>query len=346
LEQKVVVVIPAHNEEDDIAESLWSVNVQSHLAARKIVMVDNCTDDTEAVAEHFGWEVWRSEGNAHKKAGALNQMWDRLNHMLDDEDYLLIMDADTRLDKNFIANTLRQAKVRPDVGGVCATFYGKEGGGVLGFFQRLEYARFARSLARKGGQTFVLSGTATLFPVRVLRAIYDDRGYLYDHTALIEDYEVSLALRHRGFQIYAPRDCRVYTDVMVTVKALWNQRIRWQRGTLHELKRYGWTKHTAPDIGRQFLLLGATLARLLLFTMIALSLTVLGGLEIQWQWMALSAIIAVERAVTVRKMGWKYVVVASVLFLEELYGVFRETWFIRSVWLILFGNPEWQWHKT
>jgi cellulose synthase/poly-beta-1,6-N-acetylglucosamine synthase-like glycosyltransferase len=345
---RVVVLVPAHDEEETLVESLMSVDVQSYSPVRKIVMADNCTDRTEWVARsHRGWNVWCSEGNRHRKAGALNQAWERLAPSLAPEDYLLVMDADTRLDRNFIVNSLLQAQRRSELGGICASFYGKDGGGVLGFFQRLEFARFARSLARKGGQTFVLSGTATLFPAHVLRRLGEERGYLYDTTALIEDYEISLALRHRGYRIYAPRDCRVYTDVMSSLTALWRQRIRWQRGTLHELRRYGWTRYTLPDIGRQFLLVGATLARLTLFTMIVLSFIVLGGLDVKWGWMACSGVIAVERALTVRTLGWKYSLVASTIFLEEIYGALREAWFVRSAWLAFFGDSaEWQWHKT
>jgi len=343
---RVALVIPAHNEADTLVEALESVEEQSRPPCECIVVADNCTDATAAIAEQRGWTVWLTHENQDRKAGALNQAWARLATQLDDDDYVVFMDADTVLDPHFVANAVNHALIRPQAGGVCATFYGKEGGGWLGFLQRLEYARFARSLARKGGQTFVLSGTATLFPVRNLRELERYRGFLYDRTALIEDYEISLALRHRGRKMYAPRDCRVRTDVMPDVKTLWRQRLRWQRGTLHELRRYGWTRETLPDIMRQFLLVGATITRLLLVTMVALTVIVLGGLDVQWQWTALAGVIALERGLTVRHLGWRYVAVAMLLVVEELYGVFREAFFARSAWLAFFGGPEWQWHKT
>jgi biofilm PGA synthesis N-glycosyltransferase PgaC len=344
----IVLVIPAHNEQDSIVASLDSVDAQTRTPDRVVVMADNCTDDTIAVVKKHDprREVWQSVNNTEKKAGALNQAWARLQVDYADEDFFLVMDADTELAPDFVENAQRAAVTRADVGGVCATFYGKAGGGVLGFMQRLEYARFARSLNRKKGITFVLSGTATLFAFGVLRRLERERGYLYDSSALIEDYELSLALRTRGYVVYAPKNVQVTTDVMPGVKTLWQQRIRWQRGTLHELRRYGWNRVTMPDIARQFLLAGSTLARALFLVLLGVTLLSVGGLDIQWKWTALSGIIAFERAVTVRSLGKKYVFAAAVLVLEELYGLFREAFFLRSAWLAFFGPAEWQWHKT
>jgi biofilm PGA synthesis N-glycosyltransferase PgaC len=129
------------------------------------------------------------------------------------------------------------------------------------------------------------------------------------------------------------------------VRRLWRQRIRWQRGTLEELRRYGLTRVTLPDVGRQLVLCGATLARLLLISLVATLLVVHGGIEIQWEWTALSAVIALERALTVRRLGWRYALAALLLVPEESYGVFREAFFMRSGWLAL-RRAGWEWHAT
>src|SRR5215218_2559432 len=63
---RVVLVVPAHDEEQGIEGALRSVERQTRVPDRLIVMCDNCSDGTAAVTERLGWEVWRSEGNRHK----------------------------------------------------------------------------------------------------------------------------------------------------------------------------------------------------------------------------------------------------------------------------------------
>ena len=63
-----------------------------------MVVADNCTDRTEDVARAGGAEVFRTVDNTHKKAGALNQVLAGLLPGLDDDDLVLVMDADSLLD--------------------------------------------------------------------------------------------------------------------------------------------------------------------------------------------------------------------------------------------------------
>ena len=54
------------------------------------------------------------------------------------------------------------------VGGL---FYGEEGSGLIGQFQRNEYIRYAREMRRRRGRVFVLTGTASLFRPVALRTV-------------------------------------------------------------------------------------------------------------------------------------------------------------------------------
>ena len=49
------------------------------------------------------------------------------------------------------------------VGGL---FYGEEGHGLIGQFQRNEYLRYGREIRRRRGRVFVLTGTASMFRPR------------------------------------------------------------------------------------------------------------------------------------------------------------------------------------
>lgn len=91
----VTVLIPAHNEEASLALTIASLLAQSHRPERVIVVADNCTDSTVAVARHAGVEVVESVDNTKKKAGALNQALKRLLVSRGDNDLVMVMDADT-----------------------------------------------------------------------------------------------------------------------------------------------------------------------------------------------------------------------------------------------------------
>ena len=108
---KVVVLIPAHNEEGCIAGALRSVWSQGRAPDRVVVVADNCADRTAEVARIWGAEVFETVGNRHKKAGALNQALEAILPELDDGDdgdAVLVMDADSFLDGGFIGHALEK----------------------------------------------------------------------------------------------------------------------------------------------------------------------------------------------------------------------------------------------
>jgi hypothetical protein len=82
----VTVLVPAHNEEVSLPATLASLREQTRPPERVIVVADNCTDSTVALAEAAGAEVVESVDNTHKKAGALNQVLARLLPTLGDND--------------------------------------------------------------------------------------------------------------------------------------------------------------------------------------------------------------------------------------------------------------------
>ena len=105
---QIVALIPAHNEEESIERTIACLNAQTRPADRVIVIADNCTDETPALARASGAEVIVTQGNTHKKAGALNYALERVLPSLTDQDAVLVQDADTFLDPGFLAATTRK----------------------------------------------------------------------------------------------------------------------------------------------------------------------------------------------------------------------------------------------
>ena len=72
---RITVLVPAHDEGDQIVATLEGLRRQTLPPTRTVVVADNCSDDTVALARAAGAEVFETVGNTAKKAGALNQAW-------------------------------------------------------------------------------------------------------------------------------------------------------------------------------------------------------------------------------------------------------------------------------
>src|SRR5215213_6803683 len=344
---KIVLLVPAHNEEVGIVATMESVEAQSMSPDRRIVICDNCTDATPALARsRASWEVWETVGNTGKKGGALNQAWNRLGDWLADTDYVVTMDADTVLDADFVraAYAKYQQKRRKghELGGVCANFQGLDLDSALGILQKMEYARAEKINRSRRGIAPVLAGAATMFSVRGLRQVYDSRGRLFE-SVLTEDYELSLALRVQGYETMAPRNCLARTDLMPTASMLWAQRLRWYRGAFESLRDYGFRKHIRSDIGWLAFSLWAAASRWLFLVALAVLLLHAGQMTFSALLLPLFAFASVIRMVQVKELGWKYVLLAGVMVEELYYAFFLEAVLWRSAYLAFFARSSGTW---
>ena len=345
--QKIVLLVPAHNEAVGIVATMESVEAQTMSPDRRIVVCDNCTDATPELARsRAGWEVWETVGNTGKKGGALNQAWDRLGDYLTDDDYLVTMDADTLLDSHFVENAYAkyQQKGRKGhkLGGVCANFQGLELDSALGILQKMEYARAEKINRSRRGIAPVLAGAATMFSIRALREVHDSRGRLFE-PVLTEDYELSLALRVQGYETMAPRNCLAQTDLMPTAKMLWAQRLRWYRGAFESLRSYGFRKGVRSDIGWLSFSLWAAASRWLFLIALGVVLYQAGHMTFSPLLLPLFAFASFIRMVQVKELGWKYVLLAGVMVEELYYAFFLEAVLWRSAYLAFFARSGGNW---
>jgi biofilm PGA synthesis N-glycosyltransferase PgaC len=347
----ITVLIPAHNEEACISDTLASLQSQSVPPARIVVVADNCTDGTVRLAREAGVDVFETVDNRHKKAGGLNQALREVMPALGDNDCVMVMDADTTLDAGFLEGATRRLTDDRALMAVGGLFYGEQGSGLIGQFQRNEYTRYQRDLRRRRGRVFVLTGTASVFRPRALRAVAEERGAnlpgipgdVYDTVALTEDNELTIALKCLGALMISPRECTVVTEVMPSWRALWNQRLRWQRGALENLGAYGLRPQTFRywmqqlGIGYGVIALGSYLA-LILLMVLATSTWV-------WFpfWIGIGLVFTVERVVTVWQGGWRARLLGLSLFPELFYAMFLNVVYVKGVWdLSLARQATWK----
>lgn len=241
---KVIAVVPAHNEQASIAATIEGLQSQTRPLDDIIVMADNCTDDTERIARACGVTVIATVDNSARKAGALNQALTPLLAADTCPTYILPMDADTVLPPGWVESAVQKLDTDWSLGAVCASYEGREGRGWLALMQRIEFATMNRRVRRRGGRVDVLSGTASLLRTSVARRLIRDRGGVYDEGSRVEDFELTLAVRRLGWRVRSYRALRAETDVMETFGDYARQRIRWQRGALETLRRYGFGRLT------------------------------------------------------------------------------------------------------
>ena len=342
----VTVLIPAHNEEASLPSTIASLQSQSHPPERILVVADNCTDATVALARRAGVEVVESVGNTKKKAGALNQALKRILPEQGPNDVVMVMDADTRLDDEFLAVAVQRFTDDRGLMAVGGLFYGEPGHGLLGQFQRNEYIRYSREIRRRRGRVFVLTGTASLFRPVALKTIADQRGRsipgtrgdVYDTAALTEDNELTIALKSLGALIISPIQCTVVTELMPTWSTLWAQRLRWQRGALENIGAYGVTpqalRYWAQQLGIGYGVI-ALGSYLLLIALMLLSLDVWIWFPF---WLGLGALFMLERVSTVWRGGWRARLLAATLFPELFFDMFLNIVYVKGIIDISLGR--------
>ncbi|MDQ2650418.1 MAG: glycosyltransferase family 2 protein [Actinomycetota bacterium] len=342
----ITVLVPAHNEQASIGATLLSLVEQSRPPERIIVVADNCTDGTAEVARRHGAEVVPTIGNTGKKAGALNQVLAELLDELGDNDCVMVVDADTVLDPEFVAVAVRRLSDDRALMSVGGLFYGDDTGGLLAQFQRNEYTRYSRELERRRGRVYVLTGTASIFRSAALREVAESRGSripgrrgdVYDTAALTEDNELTLALKSLGALMSSPHECRVVTELMPKWRHLWNQRLRWQRGALENLGAYGFrpslVRYWAQQLG-----IGYSVIAVSCFSALV-GVTLLASPSWVWYpfWLGVGAVFVVDRVVSVWQGGWRARALAALLVPELLYDLFLNVVYVKGVLDITFAR--------
>lgn len=341
---RVVVLVPAHNEETLIADTMASLFAQTRRPDRIIVVADNCTDRTPEIAAEAGAEVFFTRENRDKKAGGLNQALAEVLPGLSDSDFVLVMDGDSKLAPRFIEVAL--SAMEPGTGAVGGIFLAARTSNLVEHLQHNEYVRYSREIARSNKQAKVITGTGSLFRAATLRQVVEarrtgtipgSRAQVYDTQALTEDNELTLALKTLGWRCVSPRECVVMTDVMPSWGKLWTQRLRWQRGAFENLKAYGLTRTTAPYIGKQAFMGVGTFAISMLLLLTLLSVLT-GTLSFHPFWLTLAGVFLVERIVTVRRGGRVSVAIASVLVIEFAYDVLQQAVYVKCLFDAAFGR--------
>lgn len=340
----VAVLIPAYNEAEQIQDTIRSLRSQTRVPDRILVIANNCTDNTAELAKLAGAEVLEMDYNPHKKAGALNAGIAYLRQGRF-PDFLVTIDGDTELERHFIQRSLSVMRSRPEIGGLSAVCYGKTGLGsgllshILTLWQRAEYSRASWLRIRRNVHT--LSGAGSVLRSAAVLDVLGERGVLYKESAdnLVEDFEATLAMKKHGWVCTNNHTIIAYTDLMVTVRSLYKQRIRWVGGTVDELRRYGWRKETRFSIIT--MVFGTLTIPIYYLWFYFLWMDITYG--ISWFDMFYIACMCLWAGIALYSLGKRAFLLGLLLVLEVPYNIIRHTWIGLSLCKSFFGRArDWE----
>jgi peptidoglycan-N-acetylglucosamine deacetylase len=232
----VTVLIPAHNEESVIVQTVTSVLLSDLTNIHVIVVDDGSADKTlELLQSNFGRN--ESVQIIHQvnrgKAAALNNA---LSHA--QTEIVVTIDADTEIESDAIRKLLRHFS-DPTVGAVAGNVKVGNRSRWLTRWQALEYIT-SQNMEKRA---FDLLNCITVVPGALgawrKKAIEDAGGITADTVA--EDADLTIAIRRLGWRITYDEEALAWTEAPETPGALIRQRFRWTFGTLQSFWKHSGT---------------------------------------------------------------------------------------------------------
>ena len=224
----VAVLVPAHDEAKGIQATLIDIKTQLGPADRLVVVADNCTDDTAAIAASAGAEVTvRSDPSNIGKGFALDC---GINFLASNPpDIVIVVDADCRLAERVVdhlASVCGQMQ-RPvqSLYLMASSHESRINHQVAEFAWRVK--NWVRPLGLQAlGLPCQLMGSGMAFPWAVIRSVDLSSGLI------VEDLKLGLDLASAG---YAPLFCPsavVMSDFPSSAEGAMGQRKRWEHGQI------------------------------------------------------------------------------------------------------------------
>ena len=225
---RLAALVPAHNETTHLLPTLEDIKSQLRPGDRLVVVADNCTDDTGAVAAAAGAEVaTRQDPERIGKGYALDF---GIRHLCaDPPEVVVVVDADCRVKGNAIERLANACEYlgRP----VQAVDLMTAPAGMEYRYRIAEFAWLVRNWVRPLGLNSLslpcqLMGTGMAFPWSVISRASLANGHL------VEDLKLGLDLAAAGMPAAFCPTAVVTSEFAASQKGAQSQRKRWEQGAI------------------------------------------------------------------------------------------------------------------
>jgi cellulose synthase/poly-beta-1,6-N-acetylglucosamine synthase-like glycosyltransferase len=228
---KVAVVVPAHNEEGTVGQTVAHLAAQLSADDRLIVVADNCSDGTAREAAEAGAEAWvREDADRRGKGYAISFAISRLS--ADPPPVVILIDADCRIEDGLI-DRIASATIkhnRPIQSRYL--FDAPPGSGRMS--QISAFACLVRNHVRPLGMKYLG------FPCHLTGS---GMAFRWDHIAsapgqagnIVEDLSLGLEMAIAGHEPMLCEDAVTRSDLPGSGQAAKTQRQRWEHGQMATL---------------------------------------------------------------------------------------------------------------
>jgi len=275
----IAVLIPAHNEEHVIGETIIALKKQLNDSDCLLVVVDNCSDRTASVANDLGAEVLeRTDNQKLGKGYALDFGINYLRDSGNTPEVMVVIDADCIVEEKCLDILVEKCvQTRRPVQALYlmhsnATTPGKK---------ITEFAWIVKNLVRplgylKLGMPCQLMGTGMAFPFTLLSEVS------LANSNIVEDMKLGIDMARIGNSpVFCP-EARVVSVFPDEEKSIESQRTRWEHGHLSTIlsECFGlfWAAIRRKDLGLLAMALDLLVPPLALLAIILFVVTTITGL--------------------------------------------------------------------
>jgi cellulose synthase/poly-beta-1,6-N-acetylglucosamine synthase-like glycosyltransferase len=225
---RVAVVVPAHNEEGIVGDTVSHLKKQLAEKDQLVVVADNCTDRTAEEAGNVGADVWvRNDRDRRGKGFAISFAVGRF--ATSPPDVVIFVDADCRLSTDFIDKISRVAIEQNRPIQSQYLFVAPNSASPLAGISAL--ACLVRNLIRPSGLHHLgfpchLTGSGMAFPWHQILEAPDQQDNI------VEDLALGLDMAIAGHEPMLCSEVVTTSNLPETRKAAKSQRRRWEHGQI------------------------------------------------------------------------------------------------------------------
>jgi cellulose synthase/poly-beta-1,6-N-acetylglucosamine synthase-like glycosyltransferase len=235
---RVSFIIPAYNEEKNIAKTMGSVLDLDYPKDKLQVIVvnDGSTDGTSQVARRYA---------AQRRAGERIVILDKPNGgrasaknaglRVAKGEFVATLDGDSFVERDGLRKMIAEFN-DPNVAAASSVMRVAKPKSLLERLQAIEYiaaGSFLRLILAPVDCVTILPGPFSIYR----RRVFEELGG-FDEGNLTEDQEMALRMQRFHYKISSSRDAFVYTVPPKTLPALVKQRVRWNTGIVANLFKY------------------------------------------------------------------------------------------------------------
>ncbi|WP_251048022.1 poly-beta-1,6-N-acetyl-D-glucosamine synthase [Planococcus sp. ISL-109] len=232
----VSILVPCHNEEETIEETVRNLSGLSYPKKEIILINDGSTDGTSETIKRLSERYGNVRAiQLHENRGKANAL--QVGLFASRAEYLICVDSDAMLADTAPYYLIRQFFEQGErVGAVTGNPTIRNRNNLLSRMQLVEYASIIGAIKRTQrllGKVMTVSGVVVAYRKKALV----DVG-LWDRDMITEDIAVSWKLQKRFWDVRYEPNAICWMLVPETLSGIWKQRVRWAQGGQEVILRH------------------------------------------------------------------------------------------------------------